>query len=129
MVGPRPSPKVSNWLTSIAERSLYLSVLTIGELEKGVALVPDGPRRAALQAWVRVELPARFAGRMLPFDVRVATRWGRMIGEAQTRQISLPVIDSQIAATALENGLIVVTRNVRDFVRCGVDVLDPWDEA
>jgi toxin FitB len=115
------------WLARQEEESLYLSVLTLGELEKGIAKLPRSARRDRLQAWVKRDLRARFADRLLPIDASVAARWGVLTGEAEKRGMPLPVIDSLIAATALERGLSVVTRNVADFERCGVVCVDPWN--
>jgi predicted nucleic acid-binding protein len=116
------------WVDGQDEGSLYLSVLTIGELEKGVARLPASVRRSRLQAWVRRDLVERFGGRLLPIDTRTAARWGAVTGESEKRGRPLPVIDCLIAATALIHGLTVATRNVGDFERCGVACVNPWYE-
>ena len=126
MVRPTPAPAVVDWLGSCAEESLYLSVLTLGEIRKGVAKLEDSARRTRLEAWLRHDLPDRFAGRVLPVDHPVAAIWGRLCGEAERGGSPLPVIDSLIAATALHHGLTVLTRNTRDLERCGAACFDPW---
>jgi toxin FitB len=122
-----PHEAVLDWLGRQDEESLYLSVLTLGELEKGIAKLRASARRDRLRNWVAHDLAARFADRLLPVDVPVAARWGRMSADAEKRGTPLPVIDSLIAATALERGFSVVTRNVTDFERCGVTCVDPWN--
>lgn len=123
-----PHEGVVSWLGRQDEESLYLSVLTLGELEKGISKLRASARRDRLRTWLARELTARFADRLLPVDVPVAARWGMLTGNAEKRGTPLPVIDSLIAATALERGFSVVTRNVADFERCGVACVDPWDE-
>ena len=101
----------------------YLSVLSVGEIRRGVEALAASRRRVALLDWLEVDLPAFFAGRLLPVDLAVAERWGRLLAHA-TRP--LPAVDSLLAATALRYGLTMVTRNVRDFVLQGLEVVDPW---
>lgn len=126
LVKKEPHKAVLAWFDDHDEDALYLSVVTIGELEKGIAKLPASLRRGRLQTWGRRDLAARFANRLLPVDIHVATRWGTLTGDAERRGFSLPVIDSLIAATALEHGFSVVTRNIADFERCGVACIDPW---
>jgi predicted nucleic acid-binding protein len=126
VVKPQPDPAVIEWLAQADEEALYLSVLTIGELEKGIAKLADGRRRTRLHAWVGRDLVARFAGRLLAVDLRVADRWGALAGESERKGRPLPVMDSLIAATCLVHGLTAVTRNRTDFERCGVECFSPW---
>lgn len=128
LVRKAPHAAVVTWLGRQDEESLYLSVLTLGELEKGIAKLRSSARRDRLRTWVTRNLAARFADRLLPIDIPVAARWGMLTGEAEKRGTPLPVIDSLIAATALERGFSVVTRNVADFERCGVTCVNPWEE-
>ncbi len=126
VIKPQPDSAVIEWMAQADEEALYLSVLTIGELEKGIAKLADGRRRTRLQAWVRRDLVARFAGRLLPVDLLVADRWGALTGESERKGLPLPVLDSLIAATCLVHGLTAVTRNRTDFERCGVECFSPW---
>lgn len=119
----RPAAPVVHWVKAQSEAELFLSAVTIGEIEEGVAALSPGSKRDELFAWVRHDLPARFAGRILPVDVAVATAWGVVRGESSA---TLPVVDGFIAATAQVHGLIVVTRNVADFRRFRVPVFNPW---
>lgn len=128
LVGKNPSGVVLKWIDGQDEASLYLSVLTIGEIEKGVARLSASARRSRLQSWVRRDLVERFSGRLLPIDTRTAARWGSIAGESERRGKPLPVIDCLIAATALVHGLAVATRNVGDFERCGATCVNPWNE-
>jgi len=126
IVKPTPDSAFIEWLTQSDEETLFLSVLTIGELEKGIAKLTDGKRRTRLQSWVRRDLVARFAGRLLAVELQVAERWGALVGESERKGVPLPVIDSLIAATCLVHGLTAVTRNRTDFERCGVECFSPW---
>jgi toxin FitB len=127
LVRTSPQSSVLAWLEDQDETSLYLSVITMGEIEKGIARLPASARKGRLQSWVRRDLAARFGARLLALDVRVASRWGALTGESEKRGTPLPVIDSMIAATALVHGLTVVTRNTDDFERCGAPCLNPWN--
>ena len=127
LVRVRPEPHVVEWMEATDEAVLYLSVLTLGEIRKGLAGLPQGRRRTHLETWLEVELQARFAGRILTIDAPVADRWGLLAAQAKSRGISLPIIDGLLAATALHYNLTVVTRNSSDFQKAHVQVLNPWD--
>jgi toxin FitB len=118
-----PDANVVRWIADRPATTLYLSVLTLGELRKGVEGLPEGDRKLRLLDWLEVELPAYFAGRILPVDATVADRWGRLVARAGR---PVPAIDSLLAATALAHGLTLITRNLRDFQHPDLSVLDPW---
>jgi toxin FitB len=126
LVSSRPEPLIVDWLQATDEGLLYLSVLTLGEIRKGVALLSQGKRRTRLETWLEVELQARFSGRILPIDGVVADRWGVLAAESKRKGKPLAVIDGLIAATALEYNLTVVSRNAGDFANTQVSVLNPW---
>jgi predicted nucleic acid-binding protein len=126
LVKPRPERRVTEWIEATGETLLYLSVLTLGEIQKGVAALVQGRRRAQLETWLSVELPARFSGRILPIDAEVADRWGLLTEEARRKGRSLAVIDGLLAATALHHNLTVVSPNDADFRNTQVQVLNPW---
>src|SRR5947207_4473589 len=108
----RPNRRVVAWIEATPEELLNLSVITIGEIRKGIDLLDDDePRRAALQSWLDRDLRVRFAGRLLAFDDAAAERWGQLEALAETRRLTLSTIDAQLAATALHHGLTFVTRN------------------
>jgi toxin FitB len=119
----KPDPRVVQWFSDRPGRSLYLSVLTLGEIRKGIEGVVDSKRRAALIDWLEVDLPNFFSGRILGVDALVADRWGRITARARR---PLSAIDSLLAATALQHDLTLVTRNVKDFADTPVTLLDPW---
>lgn len=125
LVRPRPEPKVTAWVASTPEEVLHLSVLTIGEIRKGIASLRDTARRVVLEAWLDSDLTVRFAGRILSIDQPIADRWGRLAAAAGLRT-PLPVIDGLLAATALHHNLILVTRNIRDVASTGVPLFNPW---
>lgn len=120
-----PDLKVLHWFSQRPAGTQYLSVLTLGEIRKGIEALSDAPRRLALLDWLETELPAFFSGRILPIDSAVADRWGRMVAQAGR---PLAAIDSLLAATAAQYDLILVTRNLRDVQGLGVQVLNPWDD-
>jgi len=119
----RPERAVVEWIGQRPRQSLHLSVLTLGEIRKGIEAVKDKSRRQALLDWLEVDLPNYFLGRLLPVDQAVADRWGRLTAAAGR---PVPVIDGLLAATAAQHDLVLVTRNVRDFAGLGVTVIDPW---
>ena len=127
LVKKNPRKQVLDWIDGQEESALFLSVLTIGEIEKGIAKLPASARKRRLLSWIRRDLAGRFSGRLLPIDARVAARWGTIAGESEKRGTPLPVIDSLIAATALVHDLQIVTRNIHDFERCGVACVNLWD--
>lgn len=126
LMRPRPNHRVTTWVAVTSEVLLHLSVITIGEIRKGIDLLDDNPRRAALQSWLDRDLRVRFAGRLLTFDDAVAERWGRLEALAKRKRVTLPTIDAQLAATALHHGLTFVTRNTADIEPTGVPVFNPW---
>lgn len=122
----QPHPAVAQWFAVRPAASLYLSVLTLGELRKGIEAMPAGARKTSFLDWLENDIPPYFAGRMLPVDRRIAERWGHLCGTAGR---PLPAIDSLLAATALEHGLALVTRNLGDFALPGLRIVNPWQES
>lgn len=118
-----PNKSVLNWFQSIPSESLYISVLTIGEIRKGLEKLPTGKKKEKILSWLDYTLVDWFEDRMLPIDFEVADKWGYIIGTSKEK---LPAIDSLIAATALTHNLKVVTRNVDDYKIPGVEVINPW---
>lgn len=117
-------PGVAAWFAQRPAVTLYLSVLTLGEIRKGIEGVVDAPRRQALLDWLETDLPTFFTGRILAVDAAVADRWGRLVAAAGR---SLPAIDSLLAATAVAHDLVLVTRNTKDFVGLPVGLFNPWE--
>ncbi len=121
-----PDPKVDAWVRAQDDQNLHLSVITIGELRKGLDLTPQGKRRAELLEWLDKDLIPTFDGRILPVTYAIAERWGALSAQRHRAGRPLSMADGLIAATALEHGLTVVTRNVKDFDLLGVKILNPW---
>jgi len=119
----RQEKMVIAWLAQIPAEALFVSVLTLGEIRKGVEKLTDRKRREKLRTWLEHDLPAWFEGRVLPVDLAVADRWGRLLAEVGR---PVPSIDSLLAATALHFELRLVTRNTGDFDYPGLEVIDPW---
>jgi toxin FitB len=123
---PKPEGRVIDWIESIDEEILYLSVLTLGEIRKGVELMADSTRRSRIQRWLISDLVMRFSGRILPVDLPAADRWGRFAGSSAARKSPLPVIDALLAATAAEHDLTLVSHDTRHFEQLGLPVFNPW---
>ena len=122
----QPEPAVVAWMEAADETLLYLSVLTLGEIRKGLAGLPQSKRRTHLETWLETELRVRFAGRILPIDAGVADRWGSLAARAKSEEKALATVDGLLAATALHHNLTVVSRNVNNFKNTHVPVLNPW---
>lgn len=127
--GAKPDPKVERWIKSLPESALFLSILTIGEYQKGIHHLPPGDkRRPRLQRSVAA-LEARFAGRVLPVSDQIVLRWGAVSGEAKRLTGHSPeVIDTLLAATAIEHDLCLATRNVVHVANSGAVVFNPWKD-
>ena len=122
-VRPKPDPGVNRWLDTVPDEALYISVLTLGEIRRGIERLTEGTRRERLRVWLEHELPDWFGDRLLAVDQAVADRWGRLLAEAAR---PMPSIDSLLAATALHHDLRLVTRNAKDFDYPGLEVISPW---
>ena len=122
-----PDARVAAFIRNAGKESVFLSVMTLGEICKGIDMLPASQRRNALQNWLDVDVRSWFAGRILPVTESIAERWGHLAATARQRGNALAVVDGIIAATALEHGLTLVTRNVKDFAGLGVVLLNPWD--
>jgi predicted nucleic acid-binding protein len=118
-----PNKAVLAWLEGVPGEALFVSVLTLGEIRKGVEAIADKKRREKLRLWLKHELPAWFEDRVLSVDLAVADRWGRILAEVGR---PVPTIDSLLAATALHYELRLVTRNARDFEYPGLEVINPF---
>jgi predicted nucleic acid-binding protein len=127
LVRPKPEPRVTEWMEAADEAMLYLSVLTVGEIRKGLAGLPQSKRRTHLETWLEVELQARFAGRIVLIDAAIADRWGLIAANAKRKGRALSIIDGLLAATALHHNLTIVSRNASDFANTPVPVLNPWE--
>jgi len=122
----RQNKLVIGWLEQVPAEALFISVLTLGEIRKGIERLADKKRREKLRLWLEHDLPEWFEGRVLSVDLAVADRWGRLLAEVGR---PVPTIDSLLAATALHYELRLVTRNARDFDYPEVEVINPWQNG
>jgi len=129
LIRPQPEPLVKTWLAAQPLGALFISAISFGEFRKGIVLRSPGKRRDELEAWIETDLSNLFSGRILPVTRSVAERWGVLEGQRQLAGKPLNMPDGQIAATALEHRLTLVTRNVRDFAGLDVTLFNPWPEA
>lgn len=126
LIKNKPEIKVANWIDSIEESRLFLSVITIGELEKGLAKLPSSKRKEKIKKWLDEDLIYRFDNRILNLDIDTFKIWGQLMATLENSGKKMPSIDSLIASIAIQNNLLLVTRNVKDFQNCKLELLNPW---
>ena len=120
-----PSEKVLEWLDAQDESKLYLSILTLGEIKKGITRLESSKKKATLEKWLE-QLRIRFSRRILPLSEKTFLVWGKMYGEFERKGIVRPAFDSLLEATALEHDMIFVTQNVKNFHDSQITILNPW---
>ena len=123
---PEPEVRVTAWMHTQANRHLYLSAISIGEIRRGIRLLPQGNRQRRLEQWLDRDVLDLFAGQILPVTRAIAEQWAVLSAARQRRGKPLSMADGLIAATALEHDLILVTRNTKDFANLGLQMLDLW---
>jgi predicted nucleic acid-binding protein len=126
LVAKRPDPGVVQWVDDVGEEKIYLSAITIGEIKKGIAKLPDSRRKSALTEWLEDDLLTRFRNKILPIDVGVMLVWGELTAKLEVQGRKMPAMDSLIAAIALSGKLSLVTRNEDDFKHVDIPVTNPW---
>ena len=126
LVARNPSDKVVEWLDGLDPEQVYLSVLTIGEIRKGIQKLPDSQRKAELHEWLACDLMDQFQGRIISIDTEVMLTWGRLVGDLESKGRKLAAMDSLIAAIVLHEGLTLVTRNEEDFKHAEISLANPW---
>jgi predicted nucleic acid-binding protein len=124
---PSGSKLVKDAIGQLDDERLFLSALTIGEITKGIALLPAGKTRSGLESWLN-KLQLDFGDRILPIETDIARVWGTLTARLQKTGMPLPAVDGLIAATALHHGMHLLTRNTRHFEATGVLILDPWQQ-
>jgi len=125
---PDGNPAVKSAVAEIPDADLYLSVLTVGEIAKGIALLAPGKKKKALGTWL-IGLENEFSSRILSVDLETARIWGELTARAQKSGVIIPGVDGLLAATAIRHGLHVVTRNTKHFEASGALVIDPWQDS
>ncbi len=128
LVAREPDPGVVKWVDSVDEEKLFLSSITIGEIKKGIEKLIVSDRREVLAEWLEDELLIRFKDKVLPIDTTVMLVWGKLVADLEKQGKPMPAIDSLLAATALQSGLTLVTRNEDDFAPCGIVLVNPWEQ-
>ena len=123
---PKPAAAVLRWLEARDPESLYLSVITLGEIVAGIRRLATSARRRTLERWLMDVVVAQFNNRILSFDADVAWRWGELVADSASAGRPLPAVDLQIAAVASHRRLVLVTRNAADFAGLGLEVVNPW---
>ncbi len=127
LVKKNPHENVLQWFTNQNEANLFLSVLTIGEIHKGIEKLPQSSKKEILHNWIETDLKERFHERILPIDTRIAEEWGRIQFTAEKAGTPMPAVDSLIAATAKVHHLTLVTRNTGDMEASGAALVNPWE--
>ena len=123
----QPDKRVIEWLDSIEEEKFFISVITAGEIQRGIERLPDSHRKTELLVWMNTGLLKRFAERMIAIDAPTMFMWGSLTARLEAAGQPMSVMDSLILASALQNNLIVATRNAADFLPGGVQVINPWE--
>ena len=126
LVSKKPNSNVVEFVDALDTDDIYLSVITIGKIIKGIEKLPKSKRKQELHTWLREDLLARFSGKTIPIDNDVITEWGLLTARLELAGTPMPAIDSLIAASALTYAFALVTRNVGDFEGSGVEILNPW---
>jgi toxin FitB len=125
----RPDSGVVDWMTEVDEDRVFISVISLAELRRGIERMPDGNRRSRLDEWLREELPQRFERRVLFVDHAVAEAWGRIVARCEMAGRPISTMDGFIAATAEVHDMALVTRNVSDFEFSVKEVVNPWTKS
>lgn len=126
LIKKNPSQNVVKWISKIEESNLFISVLTVGEIHKGIEKLPASKKKEQLYIWVNNDLKERFKDRIIAFDLLTATTWGKIQAQSELAGKALPAIDGQIAATGISYDFTVVTRNTTDMEISGVSLINPW---
>lgn len=123
----KPDGNVIHWMNSINEDDLCLSVITVGEIQRGIGKLPDSHRKTGLVTWLNDQMLPRFENRLIALDLAAMQIWGTLTATLESNGQPMGVMDSLIAACALSQNLILVTRNTRDFSRTNLQLINPWE--
>jgi predicted nucleic acid-binding protein len=123
---PKPSGSILAWIESLPEHRVYIPAMVLAELQKGVCSLPRGRKRDGLSLWVE-HLSDRFEGRILAFDGSTGFHWARITCQLEAKGIVLPLMDSLLAALAIQHSATLATRNLGDFEPAGISLVNPWE--
>ena len=126
LVTKAPNPHVVRFIDSLEPDNVFLSVITIGEIVKGIEKLPTSKRKRNLHTWLQEDLLIRFDDKIFSLDINILTEWGKLTARAETAGKPMSAIDSLIAATVLAYELALITRNVGDFESAGIEIINPW---
>jgi predicted nucleic acid-binding protein len=129
LISKRPDRKIVEWLDRLDPNTIYLNVITIGEIRKGIEKIPPSKRRETVREWLETDLLLRFQGRILEITSEVMLVWGELVGRLEKEGKPISAIDSLIAAIALQGNYCLVTRNEYNFQNTGVTIINPWKEV
>jgi len=129
LIAKQPNKRIVEWLDRLDPNTIYLSVITIGEIRKGIEKLPPSKRRERVKEWLEGDLLLRFQGRILEITTEVMLIWGELTGRLEKEGRQMTAIDSLIAAIALQGNYHLVTRNEHDFQHTGVTTINPWKEV
>jgi toxin FitB len=127
LVAGKPNKRVVEWVDTIESEQVYLTVITVGEIRKGIEKLPDSKKKRRLHTWLAEDLLLRFRGRIVPIDVDIVLTWGGLTGKLEKEGKKMGAIDALIAATALSGEFVLVTRNSKDFMNTGIEIFNPWE--
>jgi predicted nucleic acid-binding protein len=127
LIAQRPNQKVLDWIDSLDPESVYLSVITLGELHKGVEKLPDSRRKQQIIEWLEEQFYLRFSDHFVPISAETMRVWGQLVARLEREGHPMPAVDSLIAASALAGNFTLVTRNTADFQHTGIALLNPWE--
>ncbi len=126
LVARQPPQPLLAWLDSLEPQAVYLSVISVGEIQKGIAKLPDSEQKQQLTEWLHDQPLVRFADHILTIDTAVMLTWGILTADCEKKGRPLPALDALIAALARHHQCVLVTRNDKDFAATGIAVLNPW---
>ena len=127
LVKPHPNARLVDWIGRQYEESLFLSCITLGEIQIGIAKLPASEKKSTLQNWLDTDLVERFGPRIIGIDTNIARMWGEIQATAEKAGLKMPVIYSLLASIGLVHEMTVVTRNVQDMQACHVQLFNPWE--
>ena len=126
LIAKQPNPNVVDFVDSHEHEDMFLSAITVGEIAKAIALLPNSPRKRELQQWLKDDLLIRFEGKIISLDSDIFIRWGELTAKLEAIGVLRPAIDSLIAATVLEHHMVLVTVDEDGFSDLEIEVVNPW---